>query len=134
MVAHNPTETRMQRKLILAHIRAEPAEVILMRPSMVKTPAGGLKKGPVTPQPKLVCRLIPFKKRLTKITRDTPDGNIINLEYVLVAEWNADIRPADYFEHEGAWYDVVSLEPNRAFRTAANITYRGAQVDDTWSG
>lgn len=131
-MAANPTEVRIQRRLILAHIKAKPVELILFRPVIEKTPAGGLKKGAGTPQPKILGRLIPFKNKLTAFTRDTPDGNIINLAYVLVSSWDADIKPGDYFQHEMAWYDVLSIEPDRSYRTAANITYRGEQIDDTW--
>lgn len=99
---------------------------------MVKTGAGGMKKGPAVPQKELTCRLVPFKRRLVQITSNTPDGDIINLAYVLVAEWNADVKPGDYFKYNRGWYDVFSIEPNTSFRVAANITYRGAQVDDAW--
>lgn len=132
MVASNPTETRMRRRLVKAFIRAEPAEIVLVRSSMNKTPAGGLKKGVGVSRPAQTCRLVPFKNRYTALTRDTPDGNIINLAYLLIAEWNADIKAGDIFKHDGAWYDVKSIEPSRSDRTGANITYHGEQVDDTW--
>lgn len=133
-VAKNPVETIIQRRLIKAHIRAESVQLVLMRPTFVKTDSGGLKKGEPTPIAAQTMRLIPFKRRLTVITRDTPDGNIINLAYVLLGEHDADVEVGDFFQWDGGWYDVQSIEPNRAFRTAANITYRGKRVDDAWSG
>lgn len=124
-VSRNPVETRMQRKLLKEYIAAEPVEVELQRPIIEKTAAGGLKTTGFTRLPSQTARLVPFKRRLTAITRDTPDGNIIHLEYVLIGHYDMDVQPGDYFEAEGDRFDVISIEPNRAYRTACNITYRG---------
>jgi len=131
VVARNRQETRVQRRLLRKFVDAEPADIVLFRPTMTGTVAGGLVKGTPTPLAAQHFRLVPFKKRLTQITRDTPDGNIINLAYVLIGEWDADVKPGDYFEWENGVYDVLSIEPNRSYRTAANITYRG-QSDEVW--
>ena len=131
MPASNRTETRIQRQLLKKFLDAEPVELELWRPILVRTPAGGLVKGTPDIIPAQLFRLVPFKKRLTSVTRDTPDGNIINLPYVLVGLYDADVKPADYFEHNGGVYDVISIEPNREFRTACNVTYRGLK-DEVW--
>lgn len=133
MAARNQTETRIHRKLTREFINAEPQRIKILRPNLVQTPAGGLTKSDPHPLEEQTFRLVPFKKRLTKMTRDTPDGNIINLEYVLIGEYDADVKPGDYFEFETGMYDVISIEPNRAYRTAANVTYRGKN-DETWAG
>lgn len=131
-IAVNRTETRMQRRLLKAFLDAEPADIELQRPTFVKTPAGGLKATvPAKTLSKQRFRLVPFKKRMTKITRDTPDGNIINLEYVLIGHHDADVKPGDYFEWNNQMYDVVSLEPRDDYRIAANISYRGKN-NNTW--
>lgn len=131
MVASS-AETRMRRGLVKAFIKADASELVLIRAEMVKTPAGGLKRGVGIPQPAQTCRLVPFKNRYTALTRDTPDGNIINLAYLLIGEWNADFQVGDIFQYNEAWYDVKSIEPHRLDRTGANITYHGQQVDDDW--
>jgi hypothetical protein len=131
MVARNATETRVQRRLTKKYNDAEPASISLIRPTIVITAAGGKKKDTKIPLPAQQFRLVPFKKRLTAITRDTPDGNIVNLAYVLIGEHDADVKPGDYFEWDGGMYDVISIEPNRSYRTAANVTYRG-QNNTEW--
>jgi hypothetical protein len=103
------TETRMQRKLLREFVAAEPVQIAIFRPVMTKTLAGGLKKDTPIPLPPQTFRLVPFKKRLTRITRDTPDGNIINLEYVLIGEYDADVRPGDFFTYDNGMYDVISI-------------------------
>jgi hypothetical protein len=128
--ASNRTETRIQRRLLRKFVDAEPARIALSRPTISSTPGGGLKKTFDTTLAPQDFRLVPFKKRLTSLTRDTPDGNIINLAYVLIGEHDADVKPGDYFEWGDGMYDVVSIEPNRSYRTAANITYRGLKSED----
>lgn len=127
--ARNRTEVRVQRRLTKELIKAETAEISLVRPTLTKTAGGGLKKDFDTNLPVQRFRLVPFKKRLTQMTRDTPDGNIINLAYVLIGEHDADVKPGDYFEWEGGMYDVISIEPNVSYRVAANITYRGKKAE-----
>lgn len=124
-VAANRTETRMQRRLLRKYIDAEPVDVELLRPVLVETTAGGLRKDPPVRLPPQRVRLVPFKRRLVRITRDTPDGDIINLEYVLIGPHDLDVKVGDHFHADGGKYDVISIEPNRSFRTAVNITYRG---------
>ena len=131
MVASNPTETRMHRRLLAAFLDADPVAIELQRPNLVHTAGGGLVKGESVTLPAQQFRLVPFKKRLTQQTRDTPDGNIINLPYVLLGEHDADVQPGDYFEYENQMYDVISIEPNTAYRVAANVTYRG-DSDKVW--
>ena len=133
-LAKNPIENLVEKRLTTAYIRAETTEVVLMRSELEKTAAGGLRRLAPTPLEAQRVRLVPFKRRLTKITRDTPEGDVINLPYVLMGEPDMDIQVGDSFEYEDAHYAVESLEPNRAFRTLANITYFGKQVDDAWSG
>lgn len=133
-LASNRIENLVEKRQTTAYIRAEPVLLVLKRPSLVKTGAGGLRQGTPTPLPPQKVRLIPFKRRLTKLTRDTPEGDIINLPYVLMGFWDMNIKVGDEFEYEDGQYKVESIEPNRAFRTLANITYAGKQVDDDWSG
>ncbi len=70
-------------------------------------------------------RRIPFKRRLTDITRNTPDGDIHSLQYVLFGAHDANVQKGDFFEYEGKRYEVDSLEPNTSYRQTWNITYRG---------
>jgi hypothetical protein len=131
-LASNPIEILVQRRLTSAYLKAEPIDVVFQRPTMINTPAGGMAQGTPTPIPAQRIRLIPFKRRLVELTRDTPDGNIIKEGYVVMGEPDLDIQAADEFTYNGGHYEVVSIEPNRSYRTIANATYRGEQVDGAW--
>lgn len=128
---YHKVEERIQRNLLKEFIASEPSQVVFNRPVIIETDAGGKKQGPPTILPAQTVRLVPFVRRLSKMTRDTPDGNIINLQYVVVGRHDLDVKMADFFVHEDGIYDVVSIEPNRRFRTAVNVTYRGPN-NDTW--
>lgn len=124
------SEVLAHRRVLRQFLHAEPLRIIIQRPTITTTAAGGkVKSNPQDLAPQ-TFRLIPFKKRLTTMTRDTPDGNIVNLPYVLLGEHDADVQPGDSFEHNGGIYDVVSIEPNTSYRVAANVTYRGKK--NTW--
>lgn len=126
------SEVLVQRRLLKAFLEAEPIRLSIQRPTITATPGGGKTKSNPRVLAPQTFRLVPFKKRLTTMTRDTPDGNIVNLPYVLIGEHDADVRPGDSFEHNGGMYDVISpAEPRTDYRLAFQVTYRG-QNNTTW--
>lgn len=132
MTATNPVELRIKRQLMLKYLKLDHVMLTLYRPMIETTPAGGKKRGaPQTLEPQMF-RFYPFVRRMTQITRDTPDGDIINLRYVIVGLYTADVQAADYFEYDGGVYDVVSIDPMHQDRKAANVTYRGKASNEPW--
>lgn len=130
--ASNPVELRVQRKITTAYIAAEPNEVVLNRPNYITTAGGGKRKDPNNPTTPLApqkVRLVPFKKRMTIFNHDKPEGNVDNLPYVLIGEWDMDIEKSDELTWDGGRYKVHSIEPTRSFRTAANLSYTGEEED-----
>lgn len=132
MVATNPTELRLKRKIMREYILADHVVIALKRPTITDTPAGGKIMGtPTTVDPQMF-RFYPFIRRISQYTRDTPDGDIINIRYVLVGLYTADIKAADFFDMENGRYQVVSVDPMHDDRRVANVTYRGKTSDESW--
>lgn len=98
-------------------IMSDPISIVLSRPTLIKTNAGGYVKGQPTPIVRQHFRLVPFKRRLTSMQVVTNEGETSRLKYVLVGRWNANIRRDDEFEMNGDSYRVVSIEPKSEDRS-----------------
>lgn len=98
-------------------IKADPISIVLTRPTLTHTAAGGYIKGAPATITRQQFRLVPFKRRLSNQQITTEMGNVALLDYVLVGYWNADIRRDDEFEYNGDNYRVVSIEPKADDRT-----------------
>lgn len=134
MVATNPIELRAKRRLLAEYLASDHILVSLKRAELVKTPAGGVRRdedNAETLEPQMF-RLYPQVRRMPDLTRDTPDGDITNQKWIMVGLYTADVKAADWFEHDGGLYDVVAVDPKREDRTACNVTYRGPASDEAW--
>lgn len=120
--------TKQERKLLVAFINSDPADIKLKRREKIPSPSGGHTLGPPTTLPTQRFRLVPFKRRLTHMAASGQggEGAVTSLPYVLVGKHDADVKRGDYFDHKGLRYEVGELEPNRRVRTAAEITEKGA--------
>lgn len=132
MPATNPVELQAKRRLLAEYLKEDHVMIALKRPAIVSTPAGGKKRGAPATLPEQMFRMYPIVRRQGEMTRDTPDGDIINYKYVLVGFHTADVKAADYFELNNKMYDVVSVEPHNEDRIWANVTYRGLASDESW--
>lgn len=127
-----PHELKVKRRLMAEYLRRDHIMLVLKRPTLEGTDAGGVVRGePVDLDPQ-IFRLYPFIRRVSQYTRDTPDGDIINIRYVLVGLHTADVQAADFFHFDNGLYDVVSVDPMHEDRTVANVTYRGPADDFAW--
>jgi hypothetical protein len=124
-VSSSKAELLMQRRQTLAYLKANPAEIVLMRQTPVKTAAGGRKKGASVALDPQMFRLEPFKRRLSHTQSQIVEGTVTLTSYVLVGRWDADVQRGDEFVYGGGRYKVESVEPERSFRTAADVTYTG---------
>lgn len=117
------------RRQLLEFINADPADIVIKRRPKVKSTAGGYTLGAEVALPSQRFRLVPFKRRLTHGTTaggGAGEGRVASLPYVLVGRYDADVQPEDYFDYNGLRYEVLSLEPNRTIRTAAELIEKGA--------
>jgi hypothetical protein len=131
-----PRELRVKRKLMAEYIRRDHVEIVLKRPNLIRSAAGGLIQDPNNPFTTLdpqKFKFYPFIRRMTKNTMDTPDGEIQNVRYVIVGLYTADVKMGDRFIMDGGQYEVVSLDPHVEDRIAANVTYHG-KADDVSYG
>lgn len=120
------TEVNIHRRNIEAFIRAEPINVVLLRPQFVETAAGGKVATTDLALPVQVFRRTPFKRRLVN------DWNLSLLgEEVKTADWvlhgkhDADIKVDDYFEDRDHRYTVIWVNDHDMYRTAAGLKVRG---------
>jgi len=102
------------RRVMEEFIKSDSRQIMLQRPTLEKTPAGGFKKAAWNVLPEQTFRLIPYKRRLTDLVRAMASGEIPHIQYVLVGLWNADVQRMDEFELDGAYYRVQGLEPHTA--------------------
>lgn len=134
MPVKNPTELRLKRRSFQAWLDSESEQISLQRPTFVKSTTGGiLREVPKALAPQQF-RMVPFTRRLSKMTRDTPEGRITSLEHTLVGKHDADIKISDFFVHDGGKYEVESIVPGHSDRTVALLKYRGEASDESWGG
>lgn len=133
MAATNPVELRAKRRNMAAYLEADHTPIVLSRPKLTKTPAGGMVKGPYTALPSQKFRFYPLVRRLGDLTRDTPDGNINRRQWVLVGLHTADVQAGDRFILNGGQYEVDSVGDEAQDRKEANVTYHGLATDDAWA-
>lgn len=123
-------ETFTDRQQVQEFIAAEPAVIALNRKPRVSTAAGGYTEGDETTLDPQQFRLVPFKRRLTHgaASGSGGEGRVASLPYVLVGAHDADVQIGDYFSYNGLDYEVLSIEPNRRVRTAAELVETGAST------
>lgn len=118
-------EIRLQRKQTRAYIAADPLPVILSRSSLVRDPSGGYVRNTPTSLASQLMRLDPTAANNAPVRR-TVDGIEISPEYVLLAEWNADIERGDWFYKSDVKYEIVFVDDTqRKYETRAEVANRG---------
>lgn len=111
MTAQMQTELNLRRRNLLAYIAADPITVSFNRFPRVDDGAGGWKKGlPVVVAPQIM-RMVPYKRRLSKLTDMITPGEIPNVQYSLISRWDADVERYDELEIAGEWMKVIGVEP-----------------------
>jgi hypothetical protein len=122
----NRTELLMQRRQTDALIKGAPVDIELSRKEVQTTAAGGVRKGPSVTMPKQ-------RFRLTAAGRSTPMSSVANEAgqvplhpYILIGYHDADVQEGDEFEHDGRWFQVRKVEPDRTYELRAGVDYRGA--------
>lgn len=132
MVATNPTELRVKRRLLRAYLAADHVMLVLKRP-VFEDKAGGVRRtgewNDVEPQ---MMRLVPILRRMAQFSRNTPDGRVIYYDYQLIGLHTADAKAQDEFTLDGKHYKVEELDPHAEDRLAANVTYQGPESDAPW--
>lgn len=124
----NRVEMIVQKRITRNYLDASIVQISLIRPSYVKTAAGGKTLGPETTLDPQGFRLVPFKRRLTDTSRVTQEGFLTLSTYALVGDTGADVEPKDHFTLDGNRYEVDTVDPSSPefqFRSLAVLTFFG---------
>lgn|SRR6185312_1364533 len=111
LTAQQTIEMRARRRNLQVYINADPVTIVFTRYSRIDDGAGGWKKGPTIPVAPQVMRLVPYKRRLAALTDMITAGDVPNVQYSLVAAYNADVQRYDEFMLGDAWMKVIGVEP-----------------------
>jgi hypothetical protein len=111
LTAQQSIEIKVRRRNLVAYIAADPVQVILTRYPRIDDGAGGWIKGAAVIVPAQTMRLIPYKRRLSKLTDMVTPGEIPNVQYSLIARYDADVERYDEFELNGEALKVIGVEP-----------------------
>lgn len=120
-------ELEIQRQNTTEFILADPVALVLHGRKQVQKPSGGhtweadgAPRGPYT------YRLIPASDRMPEIK--TSSGRLVTPVYILLAEWDGDIRRWDMFELNGVWFEIASpIRPEhteRAYQLKGDVVRR----------
>jgi hypothetical protein len=119
------TELAIQRRITKEFIGYDSVVVVLQRSTRVSDGAGGyLRQSPVSLPPQ-VMRLIPLSDRGAAAQRLTADGKMAQPNYILMAEYSADLMRWDTFALNGERYDVLWVNQNTQYEKKAEVIYRG---------
>jgi hypothetical protein len=99
-------------------------EVTLKRKVKAPDGAGGTTSTPVTLDPQRV-RLISRDTVAGAQQRTTVDGKLVTPAYVLLAEYDADIKAGDSFRIDTADYEIVFVRLDKRYEVTAEVAYRG---------
>jgi hypothetical protein len=116
-------EAKIQRRLTEAFIAADVTVLELTRTPRMSNGAGGWTIGTPVPLSPQRFRLIPSGDGATE--RLTADGRKVEPSYMLMGEYNADLRRFDEFELDGRRYQVVFVNANRSYETKGEVAYIG---------
>lgn len=108
-----------------AFIAADPTAIILSRAEMVPNGAGGTRLDTPSPLPAQVFKMQIPSAGGQQGERNLLDGQVVQVDYVLVCEWNADIKRGDWFYKDGIKYEVVTVRSTADYEIKAEVTNRG---------
>lgn len=123
----NALERRIGIKNTRAFINANRTEVVLRRPKVKLTAAGGRVKT----DPDLLTtqdgRIVPMSGLVWDRTRTTPDEGVVpDVTEILIMLPTADVKQDDYFPNDtslGGWYEVVHVSAVEGYRKEARLRW-----------
>lgn len=123
-------EKLMARRNTRAFIDADPVAVVLKRPTVEETPAGGRRRGPLRDLPPQRVRLVPLSGNVwDRSKQKVNSGNLPDVTHQLIGMPKLDIQKDDVFSLGADDWVVTHVSPERTERTSANIVLR-SQVEE----
>ena len=119
-------ERAVMRKQTKHFIDDNPVTVTLNRPgSKSSDGAGGFVVAMGSDLDPQVMRLITMNQSGEAVSRSSLDGTIVQPNYVLLGEYDADINEGDTFQMQGLEARVVYVRADRRYETWADVYRHG---------
>jgi hypothetical protein len=115
------------RRQVRQLIHDDPVTIVLHRREKIDTHGGGWKWGAETDLPPQTVALIPFKRRMTDFLVNTELGNVPKLPYTFLGNYDLDIQPDDWFDHNGDKFQVKTIDLKTEIRITGQVDYLGAE-------
>jgi hypothetical protein len=123
----HPLEMSIHRRNTKAFIDADPMTLVLTPTPLVRTASGGYKRAEQPSREAQVFRLIPSTKTQDNLkSAKSSTGRVVQIEFVLLGEWNCVMEQWDRFEFDGDLYELPT--PIRPLHTTESIYERKADV------
>lgn len=121
-------ELAVMRQQTNDYISWNPVDIVLHRSILVEDGEGGFEPAPGSPEDIVsqTFRLITQNESVNVVSQ-TIDGEEINPEFVLLGEYNADVKAGDWFTlaDPEIVYDVKFVRDNRNYEVWAGVSKRG---------
>jgi hypothetical protein len=123
-----PDDTPTMRADTKMFIDVNPTSVVITRKDVTSDGEGGISHT-LTTLAAQIMRLIP-QPASAAVERTTVEGEQIKPEFVLLGEYNADVRHGDWFMRNGAKYELVYVRDDgrsatTKYETWAEVIFRG---------
>lgn len=120
------SEIQVQRRNTVAFINADPITVVLNRAELVSNGAGGFRRESPSPLPPQTARLVPVGAQYGGAEEhEMLDGQTVQVDYHMVALFDADIERGDWFFLRDEKHEVVWVRSVGDYEMKAGITNRG---------
>lgn len=106
-----------------AFIDADFKDITLERRTKTDNGSGGYEESYAPLMVAQRMRLIPSNNKLPE--RQTLDGEVVSPEYVLLAEWDANMQRWDKFVDQGHRYQVLFVHEKSSYERKGEVKYLG---------
>jgi hypothetical protein len=119
-------ERAVMRKQTKQFIDDNPITVTLYRPGAQHSDgAGGVTWDPGTDLAPQVMRLITKNQAGDSVSRTNVDGTTVQPDFVLLGEYDADVKNGDTFQLDGVEARVLYVRNDRRYETWAEVYRHG---------
>jgi hypothetical protein len=125
-VITNPTELAVNRRNTAVFIAADPDSIVLTPRTKQKTGTGGFSFVEGEPRVPQDFHIIPRNNGTGTTPTRVAGGQMREVEFTLMGNWDAQIAANDIFDHDGARWEVLSVDPPNGYEILAQVVRYGA--------
>lgn len=115
----------INRAATTAFINVAPVTLTLVPRVSVSDGTGGRRKTSGTPRAPQVFTLSEPSDSGFRAPFVTPEGTQLDVDFLLIGEWDAVVDKDDVFTHEGREYKVESVMPDNYYEKRAMVVRHG---------